>query len=224
MKTNNDPIWLFDISKPKALLVVAHADDETIFAGGLILCSRKTKWTIVCCNPQGKQRENEFLLACQSLAKESDNQINPLLLTSILNHDGTLNTNWLTKELESYATGYDFVLTHNREGEYGSENHRRVHRSVTSSIKSSNTWLFISPGSKKFSQKAFESKVPNGNFTLYLAPEVQKLKTRIFQECHLSQAKLYGYDPITKCLRNSDLRETLQWEFESGKEQYTYHI
>ena len=44
-RLQEDPLWLFDISHPKALLVVAHADDETIFAGGLILSSRKTEWT-----------------------------------------------------------------------------------------------------------------------------------------------------------------------------------
>ena len=39
-------------------------------------------------------------------------------------------------------------------------------------------------------------------------------------ECHVSQAEKYGYDKNGK-LRDTDLRETLLWEFESGKEEYT---
>lgn len=75
-----DPLWLFKISKPRALLVVAHLDDETIFAGGVILSSRETQWTIVCCTTESDQRQDEFLRACQFLAKESGNHINPILL------------------------------------------------------------------------------------------------------------------------------------------------
>lgn len=217
------PLWLFNISKPRVLLVVAHADDETIFAGGLILCSRKTKWTIICVNPQGSQRKAEFLSACQFLANESGNQINPISLDPVLDSQGHINMSWLDKQLRSYATGYDFVLTHNREGEYGNENHRRVHRCVIDSISNPNIWVFISPGSKNVNQEKLKSKKPEGNVTLYLSPEIRKLKIEAFQECHVSQAKLYGYDKTGKLL-NTDLRETLLWEFESGKEMYSFYM
>jgi hypothetical protein len=49
------PVWLLDIPKARALLVVTHADDETIFAGGLILSSQNTAWTIICVHPQSQK-------------------------------------------------------------------------------------------------------------------------------------------------------------------------
>ena len=216
------PLWLFDIPSPRALLVVAHADDETIFAGGLILCSRQTRWTIICANPQSKQRKDEFISACRFLAKESGNQINPIPIDPVLDPDNRVNVNWLVKELRPYATGYDFVLTHNRKGEYDHANHKLVHRCVIDSIANPNTWAFISPGSKNVNQEELKSEKLGGNFTLYLSHEIQRLKTKAFQECHVSQAKLYGYDETGK-LRDTDLRETLLWEFESGEEEYTFY-
>jgi len=219
-----NPLWLLDIPKPKALLVVTHADDETIFAGGLILSSREARWTIICVNPQGQQRVDEFLSACHFLAEKSGNCVDSVLLDPILNHNGQINLDWLISKLHSYRVGYDFVLTHNREGEYGNENHRLVHRCVVKSIANPNTWHFLSPGSTNVNQEILKSKHPQGNVTLDLKPEILKLKIQAFQECHKSQAKLYGYDPVSRKLRDTDLRETLQWEFESGKEQYTFYI
>lgn len=216
------PLWLLGISKPKALLVVTHPDDETIFAGGLLLCSRQTKWTVICVEPQTTQRKNEFISACQFLAKESGNYINPILLEPVLDMDTLINASWLVEELKPYATEYDFVLTHNREGEYGHPNHKLVHRCVIDSIANSNIWVFISPGSKNVNQEELKSKKTGGNFTLNLSPQVQRLKIRAFQECHVSQAEIYGYDKTGK-LRDTDLRETLLWEFESGKEKYTFY-
>lgn len=216
------PLWLFDISKPRALLVVTHPDDETIFAGGLILCSRQTRWTIMCVKPQSNQRKNEFISACQFLAKKSGNHIDQILLDPVLDTDNLVNASWLAKELRPFATGYDFVLTHNREGEYGHSNHKLVHRCVIGSIANPNTWVFISPGSKNVNQEELRSKKPGGNFTLELSPQIRRLKIKAFKECHVSQAEIYGYDETGK-LRDTDLRETLLWEFESGKEEYTFY-
>jgi len=216
-------VWLFNIPKPKALLVVTHADDETIFAGGLILSSREARWVIICVNPQSQQRKEEFLSACHFLAEKSGNRIDPILLDTVLNPNGRINADWLISKLKSHRVGYNFVLTHNKEGEYGNENHKLVHRCVIKSIANPNTWLFISPGSTSVNQETLKSRHPQGNITLNLTPEIQKLKAQVFHECHTSQAKLYGYDPVSHKLRDSDLRETLQWEFESGKEQYTFY-
>ncbi|HEY4674735.1 MAG TPA: PIG-L family deacetylase [Candidatus Bathyarchaeia archaeon] len=222
-RIREDPLWLFDISNPKALLVVAHADDETIFAGGLILSSCKTEWTIICCNPQGDIREKEFRSACQFLSEKSRNSIMPVLLNPIRKHNWDIEK-IPPEQLKPYAKGYNFVLTHNQEGEYGNEDHREVHRAVLDSIGNSNTWVFLSSGSSNIAhhtQKALRSRKPGGNFMLPLSPEIRRLKIEAFQECHTSQAKEYGY--VDGKLRNSQLKETLKWEFESGREEYAFY-
>ncbi len=212
--------WLFDISNPRALLVVAHPDDETIFAGGLILCSRLTHWAIICCATEYEQRQHEFLATCRFLAKESGNRIYPIVLGLM---DGQIDHRALARYLRSYTEGYDIVITHNREGEYGHEDHKVVHRYVVDVIANPNTWVFISRGSTNVNQERLKSKMPGGNFVLSLPPEIRRLKIRAFQECHVSQANLYGYDKTGK-LRNTDLRETLYWYFEDpAREEYTFY-
>lgn len=221
------PLWLFEIPKPRALLVVAHCDDETIFAGGLILSSHDTQWTIICCTTESAQREEEFRCACHFFERESGNPVNPILFG--LTPDSHVNPairerveGLLVKKLRSYAVGYDIVFTHNSEGEYGHPDHKLVHRYVVNSIGNPNTWLFISPGSTNINQDRLRSTKPGGNVKVNLAANIRRLKIRAFQECHVSQANRYGYDENGK-LRNTDLRETLLWEFESGKEEYTFH-
>ena len=221
---DSDPVWLLTIPKPRALLVVTHADDETIFAGGLILSSQEAEWTIICVNPKSQERKQEFLSACSYFEENSAATVHPVLLNPALNRNGLLDAEWLIEELEPYGIGYDFVLTHNMEGEYGNENHKIVHRAVTKSLTNSNIWLFISPGSTNVDQEHLKSKHSNGNVTLNLTPGIQALKLKVFQLCHQSQASLYGYDPTSQKLRDTYLRATLQWEFESGKEQYTFYI
>ncbi len=66
--------------------------------------------------------------------------------------------------------------------------------------------------------------MPNGNAALDLSPEILRLKTRAFQKCHVSQARLYGYDPASGELRSTDLKETLFWYFEDpGREEYAFY-
>ena len=214
------PRWLFTISKPRALLVVAHPDDETIFSGGLILSSAGTRWTIVCCIPENAQRRREFLKACQLLAVKSGSHVEPVVLELAPGARGLIDREKLAERLESYTTGFDIVFTHNREGEYGHPNHKIVHRVVMQTIAHPNTWVFVSPGSRNVNQDGLRSRIPEGTISLELSPEIQQFKIEIFHECHRSQARLFGYDK-TGQLQDSDLRETLLWEFESGREEYT---
>jgi len=92
----------------------------------------------------------------------------------------------------SYTTGYDIVFTHNSQGEYGHEHHKLVHRCVIESIGNPNTWVFISPGSKNVNQEELRNKMPNGNFSIDFTSNILRLKVQAFQECHVSQAKLYA--------------------------------
>jgi LmbE family N-acetylglucosaminyl deacetylase len=214
--------WLFDLSKSRALLVVAHPDDETIFAAGLILLSRETRWTIVCCTDEGNStRQNEFFCACEFMAKHSGNSIEPVFLNLLLNNREHFDHHALIQALSSYAKGYDIVVTHNSQGEYGHEHHKLVHSCVIEAIATSNIWCFISPGSSNVNPNKLRSKMPNGNASLDLNSETITLKVQAFQECHVSQAVIYGYHPVSNELRNTHLKETLLWYFENpGREEY----
>lgn len=221
-KISQDRPWLFNISQPRALLVVAHPDDETIFAGGLILLSRETRWTVVCCTDEGNPtRQDEFFCACEFLAQHSGNCVESVFLSLSPKRDGHVEHRAVVKALTSYTTGYDIVFTHNSQGEYGHEHHKLLHRCVIESISNPNTWVFISPGSKNVNQDELRSKIPNGNVSLDLTSEILRLKVQAFQDCHVSQAMVYGYDPVSNELHNTDLKETLTWYFENpGREEY----
>jgi len=218
-----EPIWLCDILSPKALLVVAHPDDETIFAGGLILKYQDTQWIIICCTTENDtRRENEFISACKFFEEKSHNKIQPIPLNLSLNQQHSKEQ--LIDKLKLYAKDdFDIVLTHNRQGEYGKDHHKMVHHCVIKSIAHPNTWVFISPGSSNVNQDELKSKKRNGNITEKLSPEIIKMKLDAFQKCHKSQADLYGY--IDGKLRDSNLKETLSWYFEeTGNEQFAYYM
>ena len=213
---------LFDFSKYRALLVVAHPDDETIFSGGIILLSRETTWTIVCCTDEGDpSRQDEFLRACEFMANHSGNSIEPVFLNSLHRNGDHIDRHALIEALSPYAKGYDIVVTHNRHGEYGHEHHKLVHSCVVEAIDTSNIWCFISPGSANVNPNKLRSKMLNGNASLNLDSKIISLKMQAFQECHVSQALVYGYDPVSSELRDTQLKETLTWYFENpGREEY----
>lgn len=219
-----NPLWLFNISKPRALLIVAHPDDETIFAGGLVLSSQNTKWTIICCIDESCQkRKNEFFCACRFFEQYTGNIVEPVFLAIKPQHNRSNMYLQLCKALKVYAKEYDIVFSHNRQGEYGHEDHKLVHHSVIESIHNPNIWLFISPGSKNVNQDELRSQLPNGNMTLDLSSEIITMKKEVFCKCHKSQAALYGYESISGQLLNTDLKETLYWYFESpGSEAFTF--
>jgi LmbE family N-acetylglucosaminyl deacetylase len=213
------PVWLSAIHRPQVLLIVAHPDDETIFAGGCILTSKGARWTIVCCFAEGHRR-GEFLDACSFLEAASGNPINPIPLN--MPRNPAYQAVALRGALRHHRGEHDIVVTHNRQGEYGHPKHKLVHRCVMDAISHPNTWVFISPGSTGGYPEDVRSQTLDGNITLHLPPTVLRLKIQAFQECHRSQAQLYGYDSAGK-LRDTEIRETLRWQFESGREEFAFY-
>lgn len=198
--------------------------NETIFVGGLILRSRETRWTIVCCTDEGdRRREDEFLCASKFLARYSGNRVQPVFLGLSLQLDGQMEPVAVVNALKPYAVGYDIVLTHNSKGQYGHEHHKLVHGCVIKTICNPNTWVFVSPGSKNVNQEELKSGIPGGNASLDLSHEILRLKKEAFGKCHVSQALVYGYDPVSNELRSTDLKETLSWYFENpGREEFAF--
>ena len=113
--------------KLKALVCVAHPDDETIFFGGLI-ATKKYDWTVVCVTDAnadglGKERMGQFKKACHLLGVKKIIFLNyPDLF------DQRLNTEKLIQDFNNINSQefYKYIFTHGILGEYGHKHHQDV--------------------------------------------------------------------------------------------------
>ena len=116
----------------KALMIVAHPDDEIIWAGGLILQNPDWDWTIFSlCRASDKDRAPKFRKVCKYLKSKSiisdldDESGEPL--------PGRAVKNLILSNLKE--KNYDYIFTHGSNGEYGHIRHLDVHRAVTELVK-----------------------------------------------------------------------------------------
>ena len=111
------------------LIVTSHADDETIFFGGLILSHRPRPWKIVCvtdgnADGQGALRKKQFEKACSLLKVQEHSWLG---LPDI--YEKRLNTEQLIETLKALAPPHQ-IFTHGILGEYGHPHHQDVSYSV----------------------------------------------------------------------------------------------
>src|SRR5689334_18042557 len=107
------------IEGKKIAMVVAHPDDESLWAGGLPLRFKDREWTIFCCSIPRRDpiRATQAIAAALSL---------DCSLTRLDHVETDLETRftWLT---ELHLDGFDTIVTHNAYGEYGHQHHIGVH-------------------------------------------------------------------------------------------------
>ncbi len=100
-------------------VVVAHPDDETLWAGGFLTAHPDTD--VICCSVPEKdpQRCAHFFRACRLL------KANPIIAAASLSNaeDQRLDL----APAQRLASTYDMILTHNSVGEYGHKHHIAVH-------------------------------------------------------------------------------------------------
>lgn len=114
----------------KALAIVAHPDDETIWMGNQIL-KNKFDWTVFSlCRANDMDRLPRFLKACSCynakpiITNLEDDKLHPVEIDDIIK---LIDRNLKNKN-------YDILYTHGKNGEYGHIRHKEVHVAVKKMI------------------------------------------------------------------------------------------
>lgn len=109
------------------VVVVAHPDDEVLFASGIILRHWHRQWTVICCSVPRRDpiRAWKFFESCRRLNVRG--QLLPVA-------ESEPNEPLTGLELLGMLEPYDFIVSHNEHGEYGHFHHMQVHHYVASVV------------------------------------------------------------------------------------------
>ncbi|MCX6320535.1 MAG: PIG-L family deacetylase [Bacteroidia bacterium] len=143
-------------------LIVAHPDDETLWAGGTILSHPSWQWFIVClCRRSDKERAPRFYEALKILKSEG-------IMGDL--DDGHEQKPLEEKEVENAILDllpgrhFDLIITHNPTGEYTRHlRHEEVSKAViklwhAGKISANELWTFAyEDGNKEYYPRPVES-------------------------------------------------------------------
>jgi len=172
--------------KGRALVVVAHPDDETIWMGGALLRFPGLEWTILSlCRASDDDRRPKFFRVCSHYG--ATGIITDLDDENKLSKKATLPIIKKYIEEKIGRVKFDYLFTHGANGEYGHKRHKGAHQAVRDMLKS---------GALNARQTFFFAYEPVGehkaaprkdaDIFLKLSPEEFKEKKRIV-------AEMYGY-------------------------------
>lgn len=193
--------------KKSVVIVVAHPDDETLWAGGTILSHPYWKCFIVClCRKSDTERAQKFWKALEVL--KSDGSMGDL-------DDGPEQIPLDEKVLEDTILNllpprnFDLIITHNPNGEYTRHlRHEETGKAVqrlweNEKIPAKELWTFAyEDGGQKY------YPLPEKN-----APVMQKLTKHIWQRKYSLITETYGFDKDSWEARTTPETEAF-WQIE----------
>jgi LmbE family N-acetylglucosaminyl deacetylase len=115
--------------KERAVVIVAHPDDETIWMGGFILKHPELDWTIMAlCRASDLDRAPKFKRVCERYGATA--------IIEDMDDEGHLDYDQTVAEAGRLAGKYlsrlpiDYLFTHGANGEYGHEAHVAVNQAI----------------------------------------------------------------------------------------------
>ena len=190
----------------RAAIVVAHPDDETIWAGGLILSKRDWEWEVfTLCRAGDTDRAPKFYQALKKLnatgrMDDMDDGPAQIPLDESMVKDSVLG---FLRE-----TDYDILITHNPSGEYTRHiRHEEVSKAVIElwhkrAIIASELWTFAyedEDGNK------YPAAMKSANLCIHLPPDLRREKNRII-------TGIYGF-PANSFEANAAADSEAFWQF-----------
>ena len=175
------------LQQGKALVVVAHPDDETIWMGGTMLRYSHIKWTIFVLS---RQSDPDRMPKFQKVAAfyKARGIICDLEDEGIMTIEQSIPKIKRLIRNELKPKKFDYIFTHAYNGEYGHSRHKGVHRAVTQMIKAKE---LIAPNHFYFAyilntKKGIAQPQKRSDFFVTLS-------TREFQKKRTIIKKLYGF-------------------------------
>jgi SAM-dependent methyltransferase len=141
----------------KIAMVVAHPDDETLWAGGLL--NRLEPIDIICCSIP--RRDPERAICFFEAVKKMGHF--PILLPFIESSPTEPLTNLEHLDLSQYQ----LVITHGENGEYGHLHHKQIHKWINKSFDGSKLYFGFGKGNLKVSMSDQESAEKISNLKCY---------------------------------------------------------
>jgi LmbE family N-acetylglucosaminyl deacetylase len=171
------------MKEKEILVIIAHPDDETIWAGGTLLENKSKKTIISLCRKNDKDRAPKFEKVCKILnSKRYMSDLDDLEE----GHYKKISKKEVIKRILKFTKKkkYDYLYTHGKNGEYGHIRHREIHQIVDEMLEKR---LLFAKEVFFFSYRRkgkFCNINPDADILIKLKKSCFKMKKRLIQEIY----------------------------------------